>query len=45
MIWILTEEDETIFGRDDFDLLDSLTWLQHKGKTVNIQEKFFGKKN
>ena len=33
-------DDETNFGGDDFNLLDSLTWLQNKRKTVNTQEKF-----
>ena len=37
-------DDETNFGGDDFNLLDSLTWLQNKRKTVNTQEKFFGNK-
>ena len=40
------EEDETNFeGDDDFDLLDSLTWLQHKGQSDNKQEKFFGNRD
>ena len=37
------EEDKS--NDDEFDLLDSLEWLQNKGKRVDKQEKFFGSRD